>query len=443
MSSLRQVRNYLIPILLILILAIATAQTYFSYSNANSSKPDPGAYIGVAFCGTTTEEAEILINRVQSYTNLFVLDSGRNPISANQTTVEEIGDYAVSRGLNLIINLGIKDITDRGGANLTWFWKPQSLDAIKQRWTERWGDKFLGVYYNDEVGGVQINADWAGWFNMYKDQLNLIDHPAAQHEYQIMLKGIAANKTGTEPQNYDLEAQFFTDDVIKGDPGVQNLTNAGITIFTADYCLYWWNYIGGYDVMLAELGWNSSVAQQIALVKGAARLQDRDWGTIITWKYDQEPYLDSADEIYNQMLSSYEAGAKYVVIFDYPYVQGNKYGAMTNEQFLAIQRFWNDVNNKKFVDHSAPEAALVLPKNYGWGMRHPNDTIWGFWPADSKSEKVGLSVSTLLARYGIDLDIVFEDSTYPVTNGGYQNVYYWNQSLPNTLALKAAFVGNA
>ena len=70
--------------------------------------------------------------------------------------------------------------------------------------------------------------------------------------------------------------------------------------------------------MFAELGWNNSVPQQIALVKGAARLQNKTWGTIITWKYDQAPYLDSGKEIYNQMLTSYKAGAEYIIIFNYP-----------------------------------------------------------------------------------------------------------------------------
>jgi hypothetical protein len=101
---------------------------------------------------------------------------------------------------------------------------------------------------------------------------------------------------------------------------------------------------------------------------------------------------------------------------------------MTNEQFLALQRFWNDITQEKYVDRSAPEAALVLPQNYGWGMRNPNDTIWGFWPADSKSAQIGLAVSTLLARYGVNLDIVYEDLAYPASNGHYQNVYYWNQT---------------
>jgi hypothetical protein len=81
------------------------------------------------------------------------------------------------------------------------------------------------------------------------------------------------------------------------------------------------------------------------------------------------------------MLISYETGAKYIAAFDYPYVAGNSYGVLTNEQFSAMQRFWNNISQGKFVDKSAPVAALVLPRNYGWGMRNPNDTIWGFWPA--------------------------------------------------------------
>ena len=429
MSGFRQTKKTLIPILLIVILVVSIAATYISNPSKNNAKPNPNSYIGVAFGGNTTQQAKLLIDRVQGYTNLFILDSGRNPISANQTSVEEICDYAVSKGLSVIINMGVKDITDLEGKNYNWFWQQQTLDAIKQRWTQRWGDKFLGVYYNDEVGGVQVDANWAQWFQMYGDKLSQIDHPAAQDENLIYQKMLATMQNGTLPQNYDIEAKFFTDDVIKGDPGIQNLTAAGIPIFTSDYVLYWWNYLGGYNTMFAELGWNSSVTQQIALVKGAARLQDKEWGTIITWKYNQAPYLDSGDQIYNQMLTSYEAGANYIVVFDYPYVAGNTYGVLTDEQFLAMQRFWNDINNGKFVDYSAPNAALVLPHNYGWGMRSPNDTIWGFWSADSKSVQIGSAISALLAKYGVSLDIVFEDQTYPVSLGHYKEVYYWNQTI--------------
>ena len=83
---------------------------------------------------------------------------------------------------------------------------------------------------------------------------------------------------------------------------------------------------------------------------------------MITWKYNETPYLDSGDQIYNQMLTSYEAGARYITIFDYPYDKGNEYGTMTNDQFNAMQRFWNDVTQKKFTDLSSPEAVLILPR---------------------------------------------------------------------------------
>jgi hypothetical protein len=157
-------------------------------------------------------------------------------------------------------------------------------------------------------------------------------------------------------------------------------------------------------------------------------MQNKDWGAIITWKYDQIPYLDSGDQIYNQMLTSYEAGAKYISIFDYPYNQ-TAYGALTNDQLLAIQRFWNDITTKKFTDLSTPEAALVLPHNFGWGMRNPNDTIWGFWLSDNRTQQIAIDISELLARYGPALDIVFDDPAYPVSNVPYQHVYYWNQTI--------------
>ena len=235
------------------------------------------------------------------------MDSGRNPISENQTSVEQICDYAVSQGLSVIINLGVKDHTQ---ANNNWFWQQQSLESIKQLWTERWGSKFLGIYYNDEPGGIQLDANWTQFFVNYAQSLNQIDHPATDALYQIYLKMLAAMNNGSMPQNYDLEANFFVQDVIKGDPGLQTLNSAGITTYTSDYGLYWYDYLGGYNVLFAELGWNCSVAEQIALVKGAARLQDKEWGAIITWTYDSVPYLDSGDQIYNQMLSSYRSRSK-------------------------------------------------------------------------------------------------------------------------------------
>ena len=123
MDSPSRIRKFLIPSFLIVILAVSMLAVYMSYSNGSQAKADPHAYVGIAFGGNTTAEAKVLIDKVKSYTNLFILDSGRNPISKNQSSVEEICDYAVSQGLSIIVNLGIKDVTAPSSWN--WFWHPQ------------------------------------------------------------------------------------------------------------------------------------------------------------------------------------------------------------------------------------------------------------------------------------------------------------------------------
>jgi hypothetical protein len=418
MSGAKQLRKYLVPSFLIVILAVSALAAYKLYPWETQAKADPNVNVGVAFCGNTTAEAKLLIDRTKGYTNLFVLDSGGNPISHNRTLIEEICDYAVSQGLKIIINTGTIYID-------SWFWKSMPLEDITESWQQRWGDNFLGIYYNDEPGGIQLDGFWTDWFNRYNASLGDINHPTAQLLDVIFNKMQAAKINGTQTADYDAEAQFFVQGVIREDPGLVLLKNTTVNIFTADYCLYWFDYLGGYDTMFAELGWNSSVTQQISLVKGAARLQNKDWGTIITWKYNQAPYLDSGEEIYNQMLTSYQAGAKYIIIFNYPIL--GEYGAMREEHFIALEHFWNDITTKSFADLSQPEAALVLPRNYGWGIRHPTDTIWGFWQPDEKAPIIGDAMSKLLAQYGASLDIVFEDPAYPVSKAGYKTVYYWNK----------------
>ena len=429
-SGSNRVRKFWVPAFLIAILVVSMFAAYRSYSKVNeaTARTDPNAYVGIAFTGNTTDQAKALIDKVENYTNLFILDVGRNPISANQSKVEEICDYAVARGLSIIVNVGVKE-SDHPG-NWNWFWDRPSLDGLKQEWTQRWGDKFLGIYYNDEPGGIQLDASWRHFYEAVGENLSKWDFPGAKSLDDIRLKLLDYIQNGTKPDDYDLEADFFMQEVIMGDPGIENLTASNITSFTSDYGLYWWDYMGGYNVMLAELGWNVSVAEQIDLVKGAARLQDKEWGTMITWKYDVPPYLDSADQIYNQMLASYQAGAKYIAVFNYPYNNESAYGTLTDKQFAAIQKFWNDITTKKFADQSQPVAALVLPKNFGWGLRNPNDTIWGFWTSDNRTEQTALVTGKLVSYYGTNLDIVYEEPVYPVAKVDYQHVYYWNSTTP-------------
>jgi hypothetical protein len=437
----KNAQKYLVPLLLavLLVSSASTALVIYAFNKDNESAPDVN--VGVAFCGNTTAEAKLLIDRVKSYTNLFILNAAGNPISRNQTTIEEICDYAVAQGLQVIINVGFNSTVSSFIPTRIWFWNLSSLDGIKQRWTERWGDKFLGMYYSDEPGGLQLDGDWKTFFTWLSALDENPPDPStsrvpsvyvnAIHElYAIYGKIQEAN--GSAPADYDAEAEFFVKYVIRDDPGFTSLRTAGFKTFTSDYALYWFDYLGGYDVLLAQMGWNCSVAQQIDLVKGAAHMQNKEWGAIITWKYSEWPYLDKWDQIYNQMMTAYKAGANYIVLFNYPILDGKEYGVMEDEHFLALERFWNDAAKLRRTNTNGAngvEAAMVLPRNYGWGMRRPDDTIWGFYGTDEKTIPIATLMSKLLARYGTNMDIIYEDAVYPVAKGGYQKIYYWNDTI--------------
>jgi hypothetical protein len=269
---------------------------------------------------------------------------------------------------------------------------------------------------------------WASLFRDYESYFNL---PGDNLLKQIYHKVHEAEVTGSPPTDYDLEAYYYVHDVLQESPGHKLLEDAGVTMLTSDYVLYWFDYLGGYDVMLAQLGWNHSTVQDIALVKGAARLQDKAWGSIITWKYDKPPYLDTGENIYEQMVQSYQAGARYILIFNYPKLDGNDYGAMQDEHFDALERFWNDVvqpNTGNPREHGEADVAFVLPKNYGWGLRKPNDRIWGIWGPDDKSAQIWENSRKLISQYGLRLDIVYEDPAFPLA-GRYNRVYYWNETV--------------
>jgi hypothetical protein len=346
---------------LILLILIATISVLVPYTSVSINTETTQFYVGVTYCGNTTSEAKLLIDRVKTYTNLFVLQSWN--ISRNETATKEICDYAVAQGLNIILNLGVHNQS-------TFTWQLPLLENAKQRW----GNRFLGVYYDDEPGGAELDYDWPSYFA--SPRFATFSRISSLNE--IYTKILGANASGSTPKDYDAEAEWFINETRKWlQP--DRWKDAGITLFTSDYALYWFDYLAGYDVMLAQFGWNHTLVQDIALVRGAARMQNKDWGAIITWKYDEPPYLDSGAEIYSQMLMAYEAGAKYVIIFNYPKIGDNPYGIMMDEHFEALERFWKDVktvpNLRAIHDASQAEAALVLPRNYGWGMRQPDGRI--------------------------------------------------------------------
>jgi hypothetical protein len=392
-------------LLLSLLIMVSITAFLVSINLVSDREETLSFYLGVTFCGNTSAEATLLIDRVRNYTNLFVLQSG--PISKNETATNEICDYAVAAGLRIIVYFG-------------WFdddcpWQLPWLDFAKQRW----GDRFLGIYYYDEPGGIQLDYNWSRCFN----NLKLQNSPM----YQSHSSAMEAFINGSLSKDYDLAAKIYVDR-IKNDSGIQELKKRSITTFTSDYGLYWYDYLGGYDVVLVQLGWNDTLAKSIGLIRGAAQMQNKPWGAIITWKYDEPPYLDSGEEIYNQMLMAYETGAEYVTIFNYPCNIDSPYGILCDEHFVALERFWNDVMVNRNVVYGSveAEAVLVLPMNYGWGMRRPFDRNW-YWQSGERAQHIWDLYLSLLSKYGSRLDIVYDDPTFPAA-GEYKKIYYWDES---------------
>jgi len=105
------------------------------------------------------------------------------------------------------------------------------------------------------------------------------------------------------------------------------------------------------------------------------------------------------------------------VIFNYPQIDDNPYGIMRDEHFEAIERLWKDITPTQKITQGSTKAEniLVLPKNYGWGMRHPDDKIW-YWGPDEETPQIWEFTRKLLLQYGLKLDIAYEDIEFPITN---------------------------
>ena len=514
----------LITVIIVISSAFIAITTYKPSSTSN--KP---FYVGVTFGGDNSGDAKLLIDKVANYTNLFVLQSGllKNDASA----VNEIGDYAVSKGLHFAAYFDV--IGD--AQNAVW------IGTAKQRW----GDMFVGVYLGDEPGGKTLDGYTTYTFTYAdKDPIKVSGNSTSSDEIQeatvtktndrlvsnyddkwieffpdgkiivhksndtfsskldprnssitISTTLLNDNLTAYEPDGsvtvretitnttvkvytgsmdsgpwghyyvgdsrqilmdnfYTLEngsdriAQEETYEQVKSKNPIPdyntaanlyinrtsepinnlrnqwNISKGDFPIFTSDYGLYWWDYKSGYDLVLAQLGWNNSVAQEIALVRGAANLQGKSWGTILTWKYTQTPYLADGNEIFNQMKTSYDNGAQYVILFNYAKDMSGPYGTLKEEHFHALDCFWNEVVQNSTVIHGGvkAQAALVLPQNYGSGLRNPNDSIWGLWEPNSASIQTWTQIQSKLEQYGTKIDIVYSDSAYPVA-GRYANIY--------------------
>lgn len=377
--------KFLLIIAILIIVSLTLIYTHQQMTRENSTVEDE-FYFGVSFGGLEPLEAKILIDRTKNYTNLFLINS--HDLTTNETALNEVCDYAADADLKFIVYF---DLISRE----TYPWHQTWLDTAH----ERWGDKFLGIHLRDEPGGKQIDGQ--------EPIQNATDYSDAANQF---INNIALSNS------------------------MIDIKNKGILTFTSDYALYWWDYLAGYDAVFVELGWNLDSTQQIALCRGAANIQNKDWGTIIVWKYYEPPYLANAQEIYGDMVLAYKSGAKYIVVFNYPiYPENNPYGILSDEHLEAMENFWNYTNRNPRTnsEKTVVEAALVLPKDYGWGMRRneyiTNDRIWGLWPEDEKAPIIMDNTKKLLNQYGSNLDIIYNDENFNFSSK-YTKIYYWNNS---------------
>jgi len=338
-------------------------------------------FVGVEFAYSgNISDLKDLVDKVKNYTNLFVI--GSLEISFNQTALDEACDYVVDAGLYLIVLF-----TDSEMYSYPIFdWMVEAK--------QKYDDKFLGVYKYDEPGGNQLDKG-----------------PSLLIESGTNYTDVAANYTNA----LNLLVDYYM--------------NYSDKVFTADYGLYWFDYKAGYTAVFAEFGWNHSRPLHIALCRGAATAQNRSWGVIVTWTYNDTQYLQSRDELYSDLKLAYDAGAKYTVVFSYPQI--GRYGILTEEHFEALEKFWNYTHNNPHshgIDEA--EAAYVLPKDYGFGFRRASDTIWGLWDADELSGKVWADVNKLIDQYGSRLDIVYDEPEFDsALRKRYDELFFWNETV--------------
>jgi hypothetical protein len=475
-------------------------------------------YVGVTYCGDSVEEAKQLIDKVKNYTNLFVLQSGSFLYSNHD--IDEVGDYAVNCGLNIILYCG-------GGF---------MANNLSVHASQRWGTHFLGIYFSDEPGGKMIdkvtstlgsthiytNGFVSASVFLYRNDtahgdidfyptgvIQVSESLTGTKTVQTFLNKTTNNQTYTATRPYTIsssDTKYYPNGTIthtatkynESDSSIiesntyiyqpngvihdregNNVTDQGDisqfssyqelyalyplgsyanmadtftnntlydlrlnnqymnksiintdfdNFFTSDYALYWFDYKSGYNTVFAEFVGNESRERHIGLCRGAAETLGKDWGVMVTWKYNQMPYLESGDELYNDLSLAYSSGAKYGIVFTYPNITA--YGTLTDGHFLALQRFWNTLKtNPSSFGRAESKAAYVLPADYGFGFRSANDTIWGQFPADDLSAKIYSDILTLTAKYGAGLNILYDGAETAAKLGGYSAVYYYNQTV--------------
>ena len=341
----------------------------------------PSVFVGIDVAYNNLVDMEKLVDQVSSYANLIIV--GSTGITYNNSQLSDACQYIYNRGLYFILYT-------ESAPSLQWL----------QNAVNKWGDHFLGLYAFDEMGGKQLDHD-ENWM-LVRQAANYSD---AANRYENLLNLTLSSIT----RNYE--------------------SSTNVPLFTSDYALYWFNYKGGYNTIFAEFGWNYSRQLNVALCRGAAESQNKTWGVMITYTYTNPPYVESAPDLYNDMIYAYNNGAKYIVVYD----SNPKWtqGILDQEHLTAIKQFWQYMNDNPRTDSSiAPDTAYVLPQDYAYGFRGPNDKIWGLWGPDNLTNPIATQLSSLMQQYGTKLDVIYADESVNYASQ-YSKLIFWNGTTYN------------
>jgi parallel beta-helix repeat protein len=371
----------------------------------NENKDSP-FYLGIEFGYGNASDCKLLVDKVKNYTNLLVISSTN--ITQNEPLLNETCDYAFNAGLHLAIYF--PQSSYYGSSSPPYIW------AMKAK--EKYGQYFLGSYVYDEVGGEVLDRA-SGAVSIYP----------------------SSNYGGTASSGSDYKSittNFVTNARNQMDSFLYCAKKAGTSVMTADYGLYWFDYKAGYDTVLAEFGWGNDRQMAIALCRGAATAQNKDWGAIICWEAHTNGTgrMENGAALYQDLVLAYDNGAKYGVVFDYsgknstfnqdlpnPY----PYGILTDEHFSALENFWSYIQQNPDKHGSIKaDSVLVLPQYYGFGFRRADDKIWGMDQADSWTVKMWNDANNLLSEREGSLDIVYSDTEFQDTiSKSYDELIHW------------------
>ncbi len=399
----RTVLAVLVVLLVFGLLFVHIATNQPSKETADS----PDVFVGVDVGYGDENDVYKVADVVAGYANLIVL--GALNVTKDTAALTRVCDFLYQKDFYFIIYVGFSKVD---------FLPPRGPDAQFFNETQgRWGNKFLGIYLFDEIGGKQLDS---GEKVVMPGQLSqrILD----ERDYTYVAEAYVAGLIGYSA----VSLQWYA-------PPYPNYS-------TSDYALYWYDYLSGYNTVFTQFVGNQSRQLSISLCRGAAHTlstdvghtQGQDWGVIITWKYDQAPYLEDAGQLYDDMMLAYQNQAKYIIVFNSAEnnTQPTPVGTLTTEHLDAMKQFWDCTKNNPRSEVYPADTAYVLPRDYGFGFRNPNDTIWGIWSADALAPKVWNDTNSLLATYGSKLDIVYETKldgesiTLP-----YSKLIFWNGTI--------------